>query len=455
MAYDIPSWIKPADEVSHLAQGYQLGAQIQQANARLQQSAMESAIQHNEAEQRMAMLKQQNDQAHELERQRIQISKAYNEQQIQLHKQQLEMNAQKVQLATQAASRRYQAQRAYADAIAGGMPEAQAVMKFGPEMNMPSGAYGAAFRNLHPTPQVPPSLVKAADGSEWYQVPGPTGMTWKPKKEAMDPWERMASQQQHQFLMKEYEELSKELRDDPAKYLVGKPKLDDNQAQMVKDYNRKLNRLNTLQQQLSGEGEQAPTAEAPGTAKTGTGNSGRILKIIGPDGTEIKTLPAPAQSSGPSIPEMFSQAMNRADTVSHGNRASARAALAGLSNRFSGVSFSGENARQAWGGGPFANPVEPTETREAALAAEGEGPQPQVPKPATRPSATGGYIRSKIRGMTDSELSDMTMKLGLKAAYRNGKWVTWSGDDWTDTESISRPDVERMALAASLQNAIE
>lgn len=202
-----PSWLKPANEAQYYGQGYEMGAQIAQANARLQQAALASQQQHQEAAQRLALSKQQADQEHQLEAQRLAISKAYQDQQISLRKQEVQQQATRLQMETKEAAARYEiGERIKAD------PEhaADIFMQYGPAANIPGTALAIALRQqaMRNQSRIPEEVMVGDE--PFYKIPTETGYRWQAKHEQLDPLTRMERQQQFSLWKSEHEKLMAE-----------------------------------------------------------------------------------------------------------------------------------------------------------------------------------------------------------------------------------------------------
>lgn len=99
-------WLQPADPAAHFMQAFQSGAQISEANARLQAQANEEALQlqvRQQEQQRQSLMDQQ----------RLEVEKAYRQAQLGLAKQKLDEASQINQMRIQQASQLMQAQGRY------------------------------------------------------------------------------------------------------------------------------------------------------------------------------------------------------------------------------------------------------------------------------------------------------------------------------------------------------
>lgn len=167
MPYAIPPWIQPADTARNYLAGLQLGANIAQANQRLQAQREEAAM---EAEIRTRQLEEQSQER----RQRIMLDTSYKEQMLGLQERQLQETQKKNQFAVETAARKFAAQQAFRARVQSGEDPAKVMLEMGPLMGASSGDFSAALRQTSARPAGPVEAFPVT--YEGKAVPGLLGV---------------------------------------------------------------------------------------------------------------------------------------------------------------------------------------------------------------------------------------------------------------------------------------
>lgn len=178
--YPIAPWLHPQDTVGPYVQGLHLGAQLQQERQRLSQQAAESAV-------RAQMQQEQMERESMIAQQRIEVSKAQQQQEVALKQQELAQHQQTIQLATEAAARKFQAMQAYQAEVSGGGDPLKAILKYGPAMGQQGSPEAAAIRASQLAarqgpgglPNVP-IMKLGTSQDEFAMFPSPTGTGYHP-----------------------------------------------------------------------------------------------------------------------------------------------------------------------------------------------------------------------------------------------------------------------------------
>jgi hypothetical protein len=178
-SYPMPGYLEhPADLAGHMLSGFHAGAAVAEQQAQLQSQSERTQLE-------LQMRQQEMEKQTERQKQMLEMTRAYHEQQTGLKKAALDQLQQRVQLQTQAAAHKFQAQQQYdqhaQDLINQGVPEneayGKAAMKFGPAMGMASAPIAAAMRGARdmnvegaPAPGGLPGTVLHG-GNRWQYVP--------------------------------------------------------------------------------------------------------------------------------------------------------------------------------------------------------------------------------------------------------------------------------------------
>lgn len=174
--YPIAPWLHPQDTVGPYVQGLHLGAQLQQERQRLSQQASQAAV-------KAQMDQEQMERETMIAQQRIEVSKAQQQQEVALKQQELAQHQQTIQLATEAAARKFQAMQSYQQELAQpGADPLKLIMKYGPAMGQQGSPEAAAIRASQMAakqgpgglPNVPVMKV-GSRGDEFGMFPRATG----------------------------------------------------------------------------------------------------------------------------------------------------------------------------------------------------------------------------------------------------------------------------------------
>jgi hypothetical protein len=200
---ELPNWLRPADPAAHFMEAFRVGAQIQEANQRLAQSARQTdqqtalerqrLLQNQQYEQQRIGVQQQQVQL-EAERsqqemlrheQQIEMTRAYRDEQMQLQKARLDEAAKYNQARTQQAAAKFAQQQQYQQTLEqidkavdagqitkedGDKAKARAIVNFSGQ-TATGGA--AALRYLKPPNQAqPPAVGQLPSGQPYLWEPG-------------------------------------------------------------------------------------------------------------------------------------------------------------------------------------------------------------------------------------------------------------------------------------------
>jgi hypothetical protein len=468
MAYAIPPWLESANPAAYSAKGYGLGIQAgaEQAANRFKQQQM--ALQEQKAAQDQAQM-----QAEMGLRQQAEQDKQ------QQFASDLALQQQHQDLLAQTAAQKSQAVLGYQQAIQGGMDPTEAILQFGPAMGQQASPEAAALRerNKQQAAWIPADLASGAPGH--FTTPGggvqippnikppPDKPTWVPKNDDTgEPahWET-ASGQVH-LPGKDSPDMSNAERSQTLTALRAERKelLDNNPGVLLKvghkipltDAEKEVvSELDAIQQQeqelLPRLAKKANVPQgAPGAAAGTTWAKGPDGKYR-PVGQASAAAPAQAPAAVPGAPYPLN-----GPAAAPGPAAPMPAP-----------------AQAPW---PMGAPA-------AAPAMQAPIPAAAVPPPAAAAAAVPAALPPEAPGevkltpahpqsnfdvkniaagnevlagkLNDNSLVDTATKLGIGARFLNGKFETWTGDDWTKSKKISRKKLEQMvADAASEQQML-
>lgn len=315
MAYEFAPWIRPPESLAqNYLGGLRAGADIAREQAQMQQQANLSMMEAN-------LRQQQMQRTNALEMQRMEMEKAYQQHNLQLRNQELQQAQQLNQLKVQDAASRLAARQQYQQAVAGGMPIPEAILKFFPGTDESMTGYAQIARQLALDKRVtPPPSVETFDGEKFLKVTEPGGnVQYHPmRKEGRDVMSDRLSAMRIRELERKSDALQKALEADPAAVLEGKDvsKLSPPQQAAYARWQAKKKALATMEQQIEdlyagGTGSRA--AAGTGEAEAGTAGGSetgydyvydpktkKFMKAGGEEQTPVATEPAPpAAPPGP------------------------------------------------------------------------------------------------------------------------------------------------------------
>lgn len=272
-SYPFPPYLGQSPDVAgQYMAGVHAGSQIaaQQAQLQMESQRMQVQIAEQQRSEEMSAQRQQ---------QQLEMQKAYHDQMAQLRQQQLAEQKQRVDLATQQAGRRFQAQQTYQQRIAQGEDPSRVLMEIGPQMGMTgAGMADLAKPRGEPVP-VPPDPATGAPG--YFKTPGGTMHVWPPTRPAGE-----LSKRDILGALRSREAI---LAKDPFINQVVTPKTNPAMAKMIQG---KQDELKGITQRINAMLEGAATGKDTGPQATHKDKSGEWIYL----GTE----PDPAMDKDPS-----------------------------------------------------------------------------------------------------------------------------------------------------------
>lgn len=221
VSYPLPPWLNRADPAAEFAASFRqtqgIRAQLQMEQARLQQSAIQSA-------QQAAARAQEQEQRQALEQQQIAMEKAKNDAMIGLKRQELEQSQQQITMAAQQAAQKFAATQAFQKEVGDGTdPQAvsRAMLKYGAAMGAPGAAMSAAMRARPPQAASVPESVKIG-GEDFIPQQTSTGTRYQQIRHAAPAKPDIEARMVRMDQLRETERRRDKLEAEQEKDVIGK-----------------------------------------------------------------------------------------------------------------------------------------------------------------------------------------------------------------------------------------